>query len=309
MELSEIIAELENYTGKFPRQALEEAIAQREAITPLLLDNLEKWKDNLEELAKLPDYFLHIYALYLLAQFKESQAYPLIIEFFSAPGDISLAIAEGVVTGDLGRILATVSEGKVEPLKKLLENPQVNEYVRSAAVDALIVLVAEGVISRELVIEYFESLFKGLLEEESNPEQKPNYICTVLVTNSAVLYPLELKPYIERAFESELVDPFFIEEEDVDYYLQQGQEATLDELRSDYSSYSFIEDTIAEIEWWACFQENRLKPTKTQPLEKTQPLGLEQLTLSPPKKSNKSKKKAKKKMQKQSRRKNRSQKK
>ncbi len=88
MELSEIIAELENYTGKFPRQALEEAIAQREAITPLLLENLEKWKDNLEELAQLPDYFLHIYAMFLLAQFKEFQAYPLIIEFFSAPGEI-----------------------------------------------------------------------------------------------------------------------------------------------------------------------------------------------------------------------------
>ncbi len=47
MELSEIMAELENYTGKLPRQALEEAIAQREAITPLLLATLEKWKDNL----------------------------------------------------------------------------------------------------------------------------------------------------------------------------------------------------------------------------------------------------------------------
>ncbi len=303
MELSEIIAELENYTGKFPRQALEEAIAQREAITPLLLETLAKWKDNLEELAQLPDYFLHIYALYLLAQFKESQAYPLIIEFFSASGDSSLDLAEDFVTGDLGRILATVSEGNVEPLKKLSENPQVNEYFRGVAIDALIVLVAEGVIARELVIEYFESLFKGILEAESSPEQEPNYLCTVLVSNSAVLYPLELKPYIDQAFESELVDPLFLESEDVDYYLEIGQEATLDELRSDYSSYSFIEDTIAEIEWWACFQENRLKPMETQPL------GLEQLTLSPQKKSNKSKQKAKKKMQKQSRRKNRSKKK
>ena len=81
MELAEIIAELENYTEKFPRQALEEAISQREAITPLLLAALEKWQDNLEELLELPDYFLHIYALFLLAQFKETQAYPLIIKF------------------------------------------------------------------------------------------------------------------------------------------------------------------------------------------------------------------------------------
>ena len=30
MELTEIIAELENYTGKLPRQALERAIEERE---------------------------------------------------------------------------------------------------------------------------------------------------------------------------------------------------------------------------------------------------------------------------------------
>jgi hypothetical protein len=36
MELTEIIAELENYTGTFPRLALEGAIAEQEAITPIL---------------------------------------------------------------------------------------------------------------------------------------------------------------------------------------------------------------------------------------------------------------------------------
>ena len=138
MELTEIIAELENYTGKFPRQALEGAIEEQEAITPLLLATLEKWKDNLGELLELPDYYLHIYALFLLAQFKETQAYPLIIEFFSAPGDISLDVTGDVVTEDLGRILANVSDGNIEPLKQLIENPQVNEYVRSAAVSSLI---------------------------------------------------------------------------------------------------------------------------------------------------------------------------
>ena len=53
MELTEIIAELENYTGKLPRQALERAIEEREVITPVLLETLEKWKDNLEELLEL----------------------------------------------------------------------------------------------------------------------------------------------------------------------------------------------------------------------------------------------------------------
>ena len=299
MELTEIITELEDYTGKFPRQALERAIEEREAITPVLLETLEEWKNNLEALIDMPDYFLHIYAMYLLAQFREPKAYPLIIEFFSAPGEITLDVTGDLVTEDLARILANVSNGNIEPVKQLIENPQINEYVRSAALRSLVVLVAQEVIPRELVIEYFEELFTTLLDQE------PSFIWTNLVTNSARLYPLELKQYIDQAFESDLIELFFIRQEDVDYYLKLGQDATLEELRQD-RHYSLIEDTISEMEWWACFKEEKPKITRTKPL------GLGKLELFPEKKSNpknKAKKRAKNKMQKQARRKNRSKKK
>ena len=305
MELTEIIAELEDYTGKFPRQALERAIEEREAITPLLLETLEEWKNNLEALIDMPDYFLHIYALYLLAQFKEPKAYPLIIEFFSAPGEITLDVTGDLVTEDLARILANVSNGNIEPLKQLIENPQINEYVRSAALRSLVVLVAQGVISRESVIEYFAELFTTRLEQERSSDQEPAYIWTNLVSNSARLYPLELKEDIDRAFESDLIELFFIRQEDVDYYLKLGKDATLEELRKD-RHYSLIEDTISEMEWWYCFQEE--KPKTIRP----KPHGIGKLELHTEKKSNsknKNKKRAKNKMQKQARRKNRSKKK
>jgi hypothetical protein len=50
MQLEEILSELENNTGKFPHLALEKAIEERSAITPLLLETLEKFSNNLEEL-------------------------------------------------------------------------------------------------------------------------------------------------------------------------------------------------------------------------------------------------------------------
>ena len=92
MEVKEILSELENNTGKFPREALERAIESKEAITPFLLDVLSECKDNLEDLFNKPDYFLHIYALFLLAQFREPKAYPLIIDFFSVPGEANLPV-------------------------------------------------------------------------------------------------------------------------------------------------------------------------------------------------------------------------
>ena len=86
----------------------------------------------------------------------------------------------------------------------------------------------------------------------------------------------------------------------IDHYLKLGKDATLDRLRND-SYYSLIEDTITEMESWACFTEPRRKQTRNKPL------GLGKLNRSTQKKSsNPAKKKTKKKMQKHARRQNRS---
>ena len=295
MQLEEILSELENNTGKFPRLALERAIEEQLAITPILLTTLENFSNNPSELLDKNDYILHIYALYLLAQFREALAYPLIVKSFSAPGDISMDVTGDIVTEDLGRIFASVSDGNIEPLKQLISNQQINEYVRSAALEALLVLVAEKVISREKVIEYYAELFSNRGGKEYD------YTWTKLVINSMELCASELKSEIDKAFEENLVEEFFIGQEDVNDCLELGTEVALNKLRQN-RRYSFIEDVISEMEGWACFQ-----PEKLQKLD-NRLISPEGFTLSTPKQY-KNKAKNKKKMQAQSRRKNRSQKK
>jgi Protein of unknown function (DUF1186) len=296
MELTEIIAELENYNGTFPRLALERAIVEREAITPILLATVKEWKSKLEELSERPNYFLHVYAMYLLAQFKESKAYLPIVEFFSVPGEISMDVTGDLATEDLGRILASVCEGNIEPIQQLIENRQANEYVRSSALNSLVVLVVQGAIDREVVIKYFEELFATRLEREYSS------IWTNLVMESAVLAPLQLKQQIDRVFDVDLVDEFFFSREDVDYYINLGQEASLNELR-DRDHYALIEDTISEMEWWSCFQDKKRKDSSRNTF------GIGDLSPSPQKIVTSTKKKTQTKMQKQARRKNRSKKK
>lgn len=296
MELTEIIAELENYTGTFPRLALEQAIAEQEAIMPLLLATVAEWKSKLEELSERPNYFLHIYAMYLLAQFKESQAYLPIVEFFSVPGDISIDVTGDLVTDDLSRILASVCDGNIEPIQQLIENRQANEYVRSSALSSLIILVLQGTLDREIVIKYFEELFSTRLEREYSS------IWTNLVMESAMLAPLQLKQQIDRVFDADWVDSFFFNRKDVDYYINLGQEASLNELR-DRKHYALIEDTISEMEWWNCFQD------KTRKESISNLFGPRDLSLSPQRTAMPTKKKSQVKMQKQARRKNRSKKK
>ena len=54
---------------------------------------------------------------------------------------------------------ATTLLTNTEPIKRLIEDPEVNEWVRSAALDALVDLYAEGQLEREIIIDYLQELF------------------------------------------------------------------------------------------------------------------------------------------------------
>jgi hypothetical protein len=296
MQVEEILAQLEINTKSFPRLALEAAIEQREAITPILLSTLDKLSDNLEQLLEQEEYILHIHALYLLAQFREPLAYPVIIKFFSVPGEAALDVTGDIVTEDLCRIFASVSGKDIEPIKQLIENQNISEYIRGAALEALLVLVVQGVISREEVIQYYAKLYSAFTQKEGD------YLWTELVSSSAQLSAIELKEEIEQAFKQDLIDPFFLDEEDVNDELQLGTEAALNRLREN-RRYSFIKSVVSEMENWSCFKpEEDLQEDDSFLLPELLPL------LTVPKKSKKKAKK-KRKMQEQSRRQNRTKKK
>ncbi len=249
METQEILMALTTLQpGHFPRAALEAAVAQRETITPELLRVLEETRqDRLGRLIEAPNYMLPFYALYLLAQFRETRAYSLIVDIFAIPGEDVLNSFDDLVTEDLARILASVSGGDVTKLHRLIEDQQVNEYVRNAAIRALVVLVVQGVFSRDAVMAYFQSLFRGGLEREFS------FVWAALVGNASALYPEEVMGDIEQAFADGLVDELFTDLAWVKECMEPGKELVLARLASD-KKQTYIEDTIAEMEWWACYQ-------------------------------------------------------
>lgn len=246
MDVEEIIERLKFYDGTFPRQALKEAMARREQITPVLLQILEEAAHNIEDVYEQEDYMAHIYAMFLLAQFREKRAYPLVIDFFSAPGDISLEATGDVVTEDLAQILASVCCGDASLIKQLAENEAADEYVRNAALESLVCLVATGQMPREEVLAYYKSLF------ESDLSKQPSLFWDGLVSCCTDLYPEEIYPQIKQAFEEDLIDESFVDLDFVDTQLALGREEVLAELQDD--RYKLIENTVEELEWWACFQ-------------------------------------------------------
>jgi len=254
MNVQQILEELEVNTGVFPRQAIQEAIAKQEQITPELLKILEYATQNVEELVERMGYIAHIYAMFLLAQFRERRAYPLIVNFYSIPGEVTLDLTGDVVTEDLDRILASVSGGDIGLMTELVENEQANEYVRNAALRGLVILVARGEQSREDIVAYFQSLYRGKLPREYL------HIWNELVFTSTYLYPEEVLDDIKQVFKDGLIDGMYIDFEFVEDVLADGKDKALEDLRTG-SGYWFIQDTVSEMEWWACFEPALPRPT------------------------------------------------
>ncbi|HEX3035208.1 MAG TPA: DUF1186 domain-containing protein [Thermodesulfobacteriota bacterium] len=264
MDIREIINELEYYDGTFPHKVLKEAVASKGQIIPTLLNILEESTANIQELLEQEDYMAHIYAMFLLAQFREERAYPLIVNFFSTPGDVSLEVTGDVVTEYLHRILASVCGGDDSLIKQLAENEAADEFVRGAALEALVCLTATGEKSREEVLEYYKGLLQGNLTKQSS------FFCAEIVSAATDLYPEEIYDEIKQVFENGLVDESIIDLKFVDRQLKLGKEQVLAKLQE--GRYRPIEDTIRELEWWACFQPPRQQQTvKKKKLGRNEP--------------------------------------
>jgi hypothetical protein len=138
MEVQEILSHLERNEGHFARSAVREAVAHRDEIIPALLEVLESAARDPQSFARDPNRMIHLYAMYLLAQFRETRAYPLLVQMFSAPGELPLDLAGDTVTEGLDSILASVSDGDMTGMASLVENERANEDLRRVHEQGLI---------------------------------------------------------------------------------------------------------------------------------------------------------------------------
>ena len=253
MEILEILEEFERRTGPLPREAVEAAVERREEITPVLLRILE---DTLER-AKTDSgngRSAHLFAMLLLAQFREIRAYPLVLRLTLLPSELLEELCGDFITENMGQILASVCGGELEGIQSLIENEAADEWARCAGLTSLLTLVGGGVKSRDEIVAYLASLFRDKLRRENV------VVWSSLVSVNCSLQPAELFDDIEAAYAEGLADPMFLTPDDVEYYMAVTQEEALSRLRE---RYRLVEDTCDEISWWACFHEP--PPPKARP--------------------------------------------
>jgi len=240
MDFQALSAKFLNYEGPFPLEALVESVQNREEVIPELLKVIQKVTENKQQVIDHEDYTMSIYAMYLLAQFREKKAYQVIIDFFYMPDEKALEIVGDMYVEDLGRILASVSGGDISLLQQLIENSEAQELIRASAVESLMVLVHVGEKTRDEIIAYFKSLFSGKLE------RKNSLVWVSLVSCCVDLYPEEVLEEIEDAFDDGLVEDVLVELNEVYDALLMDKNQALENFFKG-SQYGLIEDVVQEM--------------------------------------------------------------
>ena len=279
MNKQEVLDSLRTLTKKLPREALREIQANREEYIPELLESLADIRDNIDEIYKNANednyYSLPMYAMYLLAEFREKRAFPYLIELMRLSEDHLDYVFGDSITEDLkNMLLSTFDETDGEHMQMLIEtieNPALFRYSRLAAIDTYALLQMEGHVSREDFISYMRSLIYEKFidkeeeenedDEESNEEDDEDYdyydddlvfMCTAVVGCILDTHTHQMIP-----------DALFLYDNDrVDKSLRGDYDDFLDWMfyKKPYEeSPHYIEDTVSTLKWLDKSEESRPK--------------------------------------------------
>ncbi len=257
MNVTEIIAAIDAQDDALPREALREAMARPEETTGQLLKMVaEVALDPAKTLDHQNNSMGYVIALYLLAQFREARALPLLAQALALGGvDMDQLFGDVMIT-DMARILASVSHGETGLIRALIENPEVDPRARRSALHSLFSLVYSDVVERAPVVEYLGELFGGKLD------RRPSEVWTELVRTASWLGPEELYDEILKAHEEGLLMGKNVEflMEEVDENRVWGLETGAPRL-ADTGAHFLIGNTLEEIGAYGCFSaETRLGP-------------------------------------------------
>ncbi|HUG20233.1 MAG TPA: DUF1186 domain-containing protein [Planctomycetaceae bacterium] len=245
-DLDEIIRALDEGFGKLPKKAILAARENRERIIPRLIQTIEEATANIAAGNEVPGN-AHFFALFLLTEFGAREAFPAILKAIKLPADGADDLFGDAITSYLNLVIATLSPDPLATIETLLADDEINEYVRWEAAQTYLMLVRDGILTREEAIERLRGHLRTAIANEDYE------MASALVSELLEYAPHEALDDIREAFRLDLIDPFFVSLEDVEHSVSDGLERFEKALARCRSAESL--DTIETLKHWASFSE------------------------------------------------------
>jgi hypothetical protein len=258
MKLIDILDHL-RYTPEdqsYPEDVLEAALAEKEAIAPILLKELEDVFDDPALIAEDEDYMLPLYSMFLLAQLREPKAFTRILNLFSLSPEFVDSCFGTITTESLNSLLASTYGGDLKALLTFIENEDAFGWARSAGARTLVTLYVHGVLARETVQSHLLNLLKIIPYREDD-----------VTLDGVIQAALEIKPEgplnekIKELLDLHSFDPFIGLNKRYDDIQPQSVGDVFQKI-SNNQEHDLIDDVGEHIAHWPCFHQDH-SPTKS----------------------------------------------
>ncbi len=234
---------LEEEVEKLEQEDLEFLNRNRAVAVNLLIPTVETQIQLLQEDPFLVDGNRLYWALALLSYFKEGAVFDYLRKLCYVDIEVlDECIGNVFIMDCLSWMLAAVCQGRWEALKEEIEDPELDEFIRSACMEAVAVLVAKGEIPREEALSYFKECFHKILFEGLDDET----LATGLVRACRDIWPGECLKEIRELFGIGLVDDSFVEMEDLLDTFEKGHDTCIAELLARAAEYHPLNPLVEE---------------------------------------------------------------
>jgi len=244
--------QIEQFATPFPEAAITFADVHRDEVTPYLVEAIARVAAD-PAVGEDPDYVLHLYAMQLLASWRETAAYAPLVQLGHHPEAVVEHLLGDTVTESYGRCLASVCDGNLSLLHVLAEDAAASHWVRDAALTALTVRVLEGDASRDDLLAYLirlgdaEATRLAALHGDFDELQ----ILNSVVSAATDIGAFEMLERIQGWYADELVDPSIADLPWVERKIERPYEVCRDEMLRFGKGY--VTSVKREIGWWAGF--------------------------------------------------------
>ena len=247
MTTEEVLEQLRHPGKTIPRDAIAEVIARPEEFVPILIREIETTTELAEEADT--NNSLPSFALYLLAQLRETKALEPILKFFALDDTIEKDLFGDIIAQDGRGILAAVAHDRPERLREYAVQAGLSPWVRAATWNALVCQVLWGEQPREPLIAYFRGLF------ENNAFLNDSRLWSFLISACMDLHPGELLDPIRGIFERDLVETFIVGD------FEQVEAEAAEDPDAHHQFYTAtrhpLTDTAEAVSWWNNFEKPR----------------------------------------------------
>jgi hypothetical protein len=269
MDWQGISTALSRMAHPFPLAAAEEARARWDELAPLFIVELERVANGGSTLIDGATWEcdgLFSFAVYLAAEKRDVRAYGALVRICHCSTERAHELFGDDVGTQLGRMLASVCDGDIGPLKALAEDSAADMWCRYAALHALAVRVVEGEGDRDEVLAYIEALAEREADvlrrvepdDETDNEFEPDDFLTWAIDAASELGPAPLLEKIRGWFGEGLINPgvtglkWFEKKAAMPAADCIAEAATKEENR-------FIRDGLDEMTGWICYQPPKPK--------------------------------------------------